>query len=75
MAHDFKRGLRVKEGDSYRVYRSQEEYDAAQKEDEVNATPDAIELAKENGVDLSTVEGSGKDGRILKSDVQAAIEG
>lgn len=35
---------------------------------------DAIaEFAKENGVDLSKVTGTGKDGRIKKSDVEAAI--
>lgn len=35
---------------------------------------DAIaEFAKENGVDLSKVIGTGKDGRIKKSDVEAAI--
>lgn len=31
------------------------------------------EFAKENGVDLSKVIGTGKDGRIKKSDVEAAI--
>lgn len=38
---------------------------------EVNATPAAIELAEEMGVDLSEVEGTGKDGSILKGDVEA----
>ena len=35
------------------------------------ATPAAEELAKEKEVDLSQVEGSGKDGKIIKSDVEA----
>lgn len=32
------------------------------------------EFAEENGVDLDTVIGTGKDGRIKKSDVEAAID-
>ena len=40
----------------------------------VDATATAIELAAEAGIDLATLTGSGKDGRILKSDVQAAIK-
>jgi pyruvate/2-oxoglutarate dehydrogenase complex dihydrolipoamide acyltransferase (E2) component len=31
------------------------------------------EFAEENGVDLSTVTGTGKDGRIKKADVEAVI--
>lgn len=35
---------------------------------------DAIaEFAKENGVDIEKIIGTGKDGRIKKSDVEAAI--
>ena len=37
-----------------------------------DATPAAAELAREEGVDLSQVEGSGADGRILVSDVEDA---
>ena len=40
----------------------------------VDATDTARSLAEENGIDLSTLEGSGKDGRILKSDVAKAIK-
>lgn len=40
---------------------------------EVDATPAAEELAQEEDVDLSDVEGTGKGGRILKSDVQDVI--
>lgn len=36
------------------------------------AMPSAAKLAAETGVDLSTVAGSGRDGRILKEDVAAA---
>lgn len=38
---------------------------------EVDATEGAIELANQLGVDLAQVAGSGKDGRILKADVEA----
>lgn len=37
-------------------------------------TPKAQELADEKGVDLSTVEGSGKDGRILVEDVEKVVD-
>lgn len=37
-------------------------------------TDAARELAEAHGIDLSTIEGSGKDGRILKSDVERAIK-
>jgi pyruvate/2-oxoglutarate dehydrogenase complex dihydrolipoamide acyltransferase (E2) component len=40
---------------------------------EVDATDSARELAEENGLDLGTVTGTGSGGRILKSDVEAAI--
>jgi len=41
-------------------------------EDEVEATDAAEKLAKELGVDLSEIEGTGADGRVIVSDVQAA---
>jgi len=41
---------------------------------EVNATSGAIALAEEKGVDLSKVEGTGRDWRVLKSDVEAYLE-
>ncbi|MNL67570.1 dihydrolipoamide acetyltransferase [compost metagenome] len=33
-----------------------------------------LEFAKENGVNIDQVIGTGKDGRIRKSDVEAAID-
>jgi large subunit ribosomal protein L21 len=41
---------------------------------ELDATDSARELAAEAGIDLATIEGTGKEGRILKSDVQKAIK-
>lgn len=46
----------------------------ARGEPAVEVTPAAEELAKEKGVDLSKVEGSGKDGKIIKPDVEAVVE-
>lgn len=39
-----------------------------------DATPAAEALAAEEDIDLEEVKGSGEDGRILKSDVEAAVE-
>ncbi len=39
-----------------------------------DATDAAEELAAEHDVELTAVEGTGKDGRILKSDVQAVVD-
>ena len=38
-----------------------------------DATRGALELAEQHGVDLSSVRGSGPDGRIYKADVEAVI--
>jgi len=40
----------------------------------VKASPLAKKLAKEHGVDLSTVEGTGPAGRIVKEDILRALE-
>ena len=40
---------------------------------EVNASDHAIEVAGEFGIDISGIEGSGVDGRVLKSDVMEFI--
>ena len=39
----------------------------------VDATPEAWELAEQRQVDMRRVQGSGKGGRILKSDVEAFL--
>ncbi len=41
----------------------------------VRASPVARKLAQDNSVDLSTVTGTGPDGRIVKRDVEAALAG
>lgn len=41
---------------------------------EIDVTPAAAELAEAEGIDLSALEGTGKEGRILKSDVESAIK-
>lgn len=41
--------------------------------EDIDATDSAIELARENNIDLSGVEGSGENGRILKRDVSALV--
>lgn len=41
---------------------------------EVYVTPLVRKLAKQEGIDLSTIKGTGVGGRIRKQDVQAAIE-
>lgn len=40
---------------------------------EILASDAAKKLAKEHGIDLATIKGSGKGGNITKADVQAAI--
>ena len=41
-------------------------------EDRIKASPLAKAMAKDAGLDLSTIEGSGENGRIVKRDVEAA---
>jgi pyruvate/2-oxoglutarate dehydrogenase complex dihydrolipoamide acyltransferase (E2) component len=40
---------------------------------EPEASPAAVRLAAEHGLDLSEIEGTGKGGKVLKSDVEAKI--
>ncbi|MFP3854438.1 MAG: 2-oxoglutarate dehydrogenase complex dihydrolipoyllysine-residue succinyltransferase, partial [Anaerolineales bacterium] len=42
--------------------------------DDLEVTPVAQQLAEDKGVELSQVEGTGKDGRILKKDVQSHLQ-
>lgn len=45
----------------------------AEKNADVDATDGARELAEEEGVDLSEVEGTGEEGRVTKDDVKAYL--
>ena len=46
----------------------------APERDDYDITSVARALAEENGIDLATIEGTGKDGRILKGDIDKAIK-
>ncbi|MCD4803091.1 MAG: 30S ribosomal protein S16 [Anaerolineales bacterium] len=48
--------------------------EAVEVETELKITDAARKLAEENGVDLSAVKGTGKDGAILKSDISKLIK-
>ncbi|KPY62999.1 Dihydrolipoamide succinyltransferase [Pseudomonas syringae pv. spinaceae] len=47
---------------------------AAAGEEDPIAAPAARQLAEENGINLASVKGTGKDGRITKEDIVAAVE-
>lgn len=44
--------------------------DSAEQDEGPNAVPSAIKYAEENNIDLTAINGSGKDGKILLSDVK-----
>ncbi|MEX1363806.1 MAG: dihydrolipoamide acetyltransferase family protein, partial [Nannocystaceae bacterium] len=51
------------------------EADAGRVPNRIAASPVARRLAREHGVDLTRVEGSGPHGRVIKADVEAAAAG
>jgi len=44
-------------------------------EPEIDATPGAVKLAEEKGLDLHYITGTGRDGRITAKDVREAMSG
>ncbi|MBF8642264.1 MULTISPECIES: E3 binding domain-containing protein [Pseudomonas] len=46
----------------------------AGRDSEVLISDSVREFAEENGIDPESVKGTGKDGRVLKSDIQEAIQ-
>ena len=54
----------------YTLWKDEDDNDGG----EVHITEAARTLAESVGIDVSTVEGTGKDGTVTKGDVQAAIE-
>jgi pyruvate dehydrogenase E2 component (dihydrolipoamide acetyltransferase) len=48
---------------------------AARPDERVKASPVARKVAADHGIDLSTIRGTGPDGRITKEDVEAAVGG
>ena len=53
---------------------AEEQLQAAQTDGHVRASPIVRRLARENDLDLSRIEGSGPQGRIVERDVRAAME-
>ena len=49
------------------------EVDAFERFSEIKASSAAVEMAAKNEIDLSAVDGSGKDGAIVKKDVEKLI--
>ena len=58
-----------------RPARKQPQVSAPAAEGRLRSSPSARKLAKERGIDLSTVQGSGPQGRITRSDVEKASSG
>jgi pyruvate dehydrogenase E2 component (dihydrolipoamide acetyltransferase) len=48
--------------------------DAENGEDRIKASPLAKSMAKESGIDLSKIKGSGEQGRIIRKDVEKVME-
>jgi pyruvate dehydrogenase E2 component (dihydrolipoamide acetyltransferase) len=55
------------------IRRSEEPSPPAQDDGRLRASPLAKRMARDEGLDLSAVQGSGPSGRIVKRDVEAAI--
>lgn len=69
---------KIREGASGGAAKSDSKAEAPKAQDkpsgEVKAMPSAQRVAAENKVDLSKVEGTGRDGRVTKGDALKAVE-
>jgi len=65
----------VKEGEEAAAIPEKEEMVEKEVEERVLASPAAKRLAREYGVDLTQVRGSGPEGRIVEEDVKQFVEG
>ena len=73
----------IAQANDWDIYPSASESDEESDEEEeetpnprkINASPSAQQFAKENGLDISKVIGSGPEGKVLLKDVKAKISG
>ena len=65
----------VKSPDSRSAPSAEAKSPAAGADGWIKASPLARELARQRGIELSNLTGSGPEGRIVKSDIEAAAEG
>jgi len=62
------------EGETYEEPSGGAQADGSESDGQVRASPIVRRLARENNLDLSRIEGSGPQGRIVERDVRAAME-
>jgi pyruvate dehydrogenase E2 component (dihydrolipoamide acetyltransferase) len=67
-------GQRITEEDVRRAAQQAQAPSSAAPATEVRATPIAKRIAREHGIDLTTIQGTGPGGRIVEEDVRAALE-
>lgn len=67
-------GRRITEEDVRRAAQQAQIPSSAAPTPEVRVTPIAKRIAREHGIDLSTIQGTGPGGRIVEQDVRAALE-
>ncbi|MCC9078159.1 2-oxo acid dehydrogenase subunit E2 [Litorilinea aerophila] len=67
-------GRRITEEDVRRAAQQAQAPSPAAPAVEVRATPIAKRIAREHGIDLATIQGTGPGGRIVEQDVRAVLE-
>lgn len=55
-------------------YADQEPVGKVAPEAQIDASPAAVDLANEHGLNLADIQGTGSGGRIIQKDVEAAVE-